>query len=93
MPNHVHVLMDFSRQLRDVQEILWSDPTEDYKQLDYVMMLIKGGSSRAINQAIGRNGTFWAKDSYDHYVRDEDEWDRIIRYILLNPVKARLAGR
>jgi hypothetical protein len=31
---------------------------------------------------------FWAHESYDHYVRDADEWERIVAYVLNNPVKA-----
>ena len=34
-------------------------------------------------------GEFWAHESYDHYVRDAEEWNRIIAYVLNNPVKAR----
>ncbi len=90
MPNHVHVLLDFSRQVTDVQQMLLSDVPEAYKQLCHVMMLIKGGTARAINLALDRKGSVWAKDSYDHYVRDEAEWHRIVHYILHNPVKARL---
>jgi putative transposase len=93
MPNHVHVLFDFSRQLMDEQNLPSPDIPEEYKQLDYVMMRIKGGSSYAINYALGRKGTLWAKDSFDHYVRNEPEWFRILNYILHNPVKARLAER
>lgn len=93
MPNHVHILFDFSRQLVDEQGFMLPEIPEEYKQLDYVMMLVKGGSSYAINQALCRKGTLWAKDSYDHYVRDEAEWYRIVNYILRNPVKARLVSQ
>ncbi len=93
MPNHVHALLDFSRQLIDEDQILLLNEPEEYKQLDYVMMLIKGGSARTINLALDRKGKLWAKDSYDHYVRNEAEWHRIVHYILHNPVKAKLAQR
>ena len=93
MPNHVHVLFDFSRQLVDNQGLMMPDIPEEYKQLDYVMMVVKGGSSYSINQATNRTGSLWAKDSYDHYVRDEGEWYRILNYILRNPVKARLVSQ
>jgi REP element-mobilizing transposase RayT len=32
----------------------------------------------------------WQSESYDHIVRDEDEFYRIINYIINNPVKAGL---
>jgi hypothetical protein len=31
---------------------------------------------------------FWQDESYDRVVRDSDEFKRIERYILMNPVKA-----
>ena len=34
-----------------------------------------------------KDGAFWHHESYDHYVRDE-ELNRIIQYIVNNPVKA-----
>jgi len=37
-----------------------------------------------------RTGTFWQDESYDHCVSDEDELERIIRYIEHNPVNAGL---
>jgi hypothetical protein len=39
----------------------------------------------------GRAGQFWRHESYDRLVR-EDEFARVARYILMNPVRAGLAG-
>jgi hypothetical protein len=33
---------------------------------------------------------FWQNESYDHVVRNEEEFRRIQRYIELNPVRAGL---
>ena len=44
------------------------------------------------NAALGLTGEFWQHESYDHWIRDEDELERIIRYIENNPVKAGLCG-
>jgi hypothetical protein len=41
---------------------------------------------------LGQEGAFWEHESYDHYVRDEAELERIIKYVLYNPVKAGLAA-
>lgn len=88
MSNHVHMLLDFSRQIKNEDGFFLLEAPETYKQLDYVMMRIKGGTSFLINRALAKSGTLWAKDSYDHYVRDEAEYHRILDYILQNPVKA-----
>ena len=36
---------------------------------------------------------FWQKESYDHWVRDSAELERIRHYIEQNPVKAGLVSR
>jgi len=42
------------------------------------------------NEILYRTGAFWQHESYDHLVRDAEELERIIQYILNNPVKAGL---
>ncbi|MBU0473321.1 MAG: hypothetical protein KKF62_04085 [Bacteroidetes bacterium] len=42
------------------------------------------------NIILGRQGTFWQHESYDHVVRNIAELRRIVNYILKNPVKAGL---
>jgi REP element-mobilizing transposase RayT len=56
-----------------------------------LMKSLKGYTAREANRLLGRTGIpFWQKESYDHWVRDETEWNRIARYIENNPVKAGL---
>jgi REP-associated tyrosine transposase len=52
---------------------------------------LKGTSAREVNRLLNRAGEqFWQRESYDHWVRDQDEWNRIARYIERNPVRAAL---
>ncbi len=92
MPNHVHLLFSLALQMRNADGSWRAEVPEYYIQLDKVMQLIKGGSSREINKYLGVPGPFWAKDSYDHYIRNDREWLRILAYILHNPVKAGLVS-
>jgi REP element-mobilizing transposase RayT len=39
-----------------------------------------------------RSGAFWQHENYDHFVRDEVELERTIKYVLYNPVKAGLVN-
>jgi putative transposase len=56
-----------------------------------IMHSLKGFTARAANQVLDRTGlAFWQRESYDHWVR-EGEFERIKRYIEVNPVKAGLA--
>ena len=56
-----------------------------------LLQSMKGATARQANLLLGRTGeTFWQAESYDHWVRDESEWDRIAADIEDNPVKAGL---
>jgi REP element-mobilizing transposase RayT len=58
---------------------------------DQLMKSLKGSTAREANRALGRTGeTFWQKESYDHWVRDRQELERIRAYIQNNPVNAGL---
>jgi putative transposase len=54
---------------------------------------VKGFSAREANKLLARSGEpFWQRESYDHWVRNETEFERIRRYIEDNPVRAGLAA-
>jgi REP element-mobilizing transposase RayT len=55
---------------------------------------LKGATAREANRLLHRTGEqFWQRESYDHWVRSETEWNRIAAYIENNPVKAGLVSR
>ncbi|HLG99960.1 MAG TPA: transposase [Bryobacteraceae bacterium] len=52
---------------------------------------LKGFTAREANRFLNRTGQpFWQRESYDHWVRSAEEWNRIARYIEKNPLKADL---
>jgi len=62
-------------------------------QLGKVTHWIKGYTAYEANLILGRKGAaFWQHESYDHWLRNEDEYSRIGRYIEFNPVSAGLVG-
>lgn len=63
-----------------------------YTEPSTVLQRIKGVSARHANQLLGLTGKpFWQAESYDHLVRNHQEFQRIQNYILQNPVRAGLA--
>lgn len=52
---------------------------------------LKGAASRDIKQLVALQSPVWQDESYDHWVRDEPEYHRIVSYMDLNPVHARLS--
>jgi REP element-mobilizing transposase RayT len=54
---------------------------------------IKGFSARKANEILGRSGQpFWQHESFDRWIRDRRELDRIVAYVEANPVKGGLVG-
>lgn len=86
MPNHVHMLI--------INKLSAKELSPQGKFLKYPvansLRLLKGSTARKCNQALKRSGAFWQHESYDHVIRNKQELDRIIHYILNNPVKAGL---
>jgi REP element-mobilizing transposase RayT len=77
MPNHVHV-------------VLWPTPNH---ALSTITQSWKRFIAREANKALNRTGqTFWQPESFDHWIRDDDEHARCCRYVVNNPVKARLCA-
>ncbi|HEV2691907.1 MAG TPA: transposase [Verrucomicrobiae bacterium] len=50
----------------------------------------KSFTSKAINRILKRQGEFWQTDYFDRYIRDEEHFGKVLRYIENNPVKAGL---
>ncbi len=85
MPNHGHLLFN-SLETSHGQH---KGRSSKYP-ITETLRLLKGSTARACNLKLHRNGAFWHHESYDHYVRDDEELERVIKYILHNPVKAGL---
>jgi REP element-mobilizing transposase RayT len=78
MPNHVHLL-------------IWPMPNFT---LSEILRSRKRHTARQANLLLGRTGeAFWQPESFDHWVRNDDEKARIRRYIRNNPVSAGLCKR
>jgi REP element-mobilizing transposase RayT len=55
---------------------------------------LKGFTAREGNRFLRRSGEpFWQGESYDHWVRNDEEFARIRQYIENNPVRAGLVKR
>lgn len=76
MPNHVHVLVTPS-----VRHPL-SDLVHSWKSF----------TSNAINRLLGRSGTLWEREAFDHLVRSERDLVRLLAYVEQNPVAAGLCA-
>jgi len=74
MPNHVHLLAQF----RD-EDAMRKQCTSWARY-----------TARQINRSLGRKGSFWQKEAFDHLVRSAEQFDYYRRYIAENPRKAHL---
>jgi putative DNA methylase len=100
MPNHVHVLFqpivvegaERSADRLPPEEVHSDEFSDNHTPLAKIMHSLKSYTANRINKVLGRSGQFWQHESYDHWVRTDEELERIVQYIVANPVKAGLAG-
>jgi REP element-mobilizing transposase RayT len=81
MSNHVHAIF---------KPICRSECHSDFPR---IMQSLKSHTARHANLILGREGAFWQDESYDHVIRDGEEYARMIHYVLENPVKCGLVER
>jgi putative DNA methylase len=74
MPNHVHALVE----------------TMEGWPIEEVAHSWKSWTAHAANRVLGRTGKFWQREYHDRFVRDGTHFERVLRYIEENPVKAGL---
>ncbi len=89
MSNHVHMIIDTSIQLPKG----YSDGDEidfDYVQVYQILKKIKGASAVEANRILNRTGKFWAKESYDSFIRNKRDLKNKVLYTINNPFFARL---
>ena len=78
MSNHVHIV--FTPLEKELGE---------YYSLERIMHSIKSYTGIEANKILNRTGKpFWEHESFDHYSRSDEETERIVWYVLNNPVKA-----
>ena len=78
MPNHVHA-------------VLW--PIEGHL-LGEILKSWKQFSSRRTKAIVNmREEAFWQPESYDHWIRNDEEMTRVCRYVRNNPVVAGLCEK
>ena len=98
MPNHVHLVFHLLDEIISPESKLTAlrkpskiTHTIISEKVSRIMKSIKGISAREANKILNQKGGFWQSESYDHIVRDEDELEKIIKYVIYKPVKAKLA--
>lgn len=74
MPNHVHLMAVF-----ESNEALLLQ-CESWKRF----------TGTKIQKRLGRRGRFWQQDAFDHLVRCEAQYKRLLAYMEQNPAQARL---
>ena len=88
MPSHFHWV--FQPTITWVESL--GQSAQKRPPRERVMHDLKSFTARGCNLLLSQEGTFWQDESYDHWVRDEVELHRIIRYVEQNPVKAGLVA-
>jgi REP-associated tyrosine transposase len=88
MPSHIHwVFQPLQLWIDSLEEKAWVRTARER-----IVHSVNRHTAFECNKVLQTKGEFWQHESYDHWVRDADELERILLYIEGNPVKAGLAG-
>jgi putative transposase len=96
MPTHVHIVFQLlgSKASSIPQPTRNSEAEQNRRLVRYPVTEILGSLKKhtalEANKILRRRGAFWRDESYDHFVRDGGELERILWYVLFNPQKAGL---
>lgn len=77
MPNHWHAII--------------APDSSAPKTLSEILKRVKGRMAKHLRQMSRDRGPLWQREWFDHWIRDDVEWERCVAYIRNNPVKAGLA--
>ena len=86
MPDHMHFLLQPYPKDREAtgEPVFWS--------LSELLSSIKSFTAHEINAAEHTKGTVWEKESFDRYVRSDQDLEEKFNYILRNPWDAKVVG-
>jgi REP element-mobilizing transposase RayT len=74
MPDHLH----------------WLFQLQESQSLSQIVQLLKGRSAHKINHYLQRQGSIWDRAFHDHALRKDEDIKNIARYIVANPLRAKL---
>lgn len=79
MPNHVHILVQpQSPSTRCSPFAAGGEAADRDSPLKHILHSIKSFTAHEANKVLQRQGAFWQRESYDHWVRDDEELERIV---------------
>ena len=89
MPDHVHMIFRIVGQASGLSH----DRLEACPTLSSILHSIKSFSANQVNRLLQRKGSLWMDESFDHIVRNGEEWEEKVQYIRQNAVKKGLAEK
>lgn len=93
MPNHIHLIIEIRENNNHLLEsLIEKDTAEELRKrrrnmlLPEVISYLKANSAREINRLNNISEiNFWQKNYYEHIIRNENEYQKTVDYIVNNP--------
>jgi REP element-mobilizing transposase RayT len=83
MPDHVHLVL---------QTRVDTESGCEYS-LSEILQAVKGATAHMVNKKLGRKGPLWQEESFDHVIRNGENLNAKMAYVLNNPVRRGLVQR
>ena len=81
-----------ARLVGDAQPCACAAHSAEGHELEKILQSWKSHTAKEANRMLGKSGTFWQEEYYDHIVRDGEDLKHQVRYILRNPGKGRASA-
>ena len=89
MSNHIHIVFWLGEEHESAKGKEYENTKTKYIVTD-IMESFKKFTAHRSNTILKRSGRFWARESYDRVLRNQQEVKRAVLYVMNNPVKAGL---
>lgn len=96
MPNHIHAVLTPSPEFTpkvDKEQAEVGEALDTGSPLSGIMHSLKSYTANEANKRLSLSGRFWQPESYDHWIRDDEELERVVDYVRANPVAAKLVAK
>lgn len=91
MPNHVHLVLEPDKEWIKRFENQNNEKAQ-YERgiLSAILHSLRSYTANEANKVLSRTGKFWQNEAYDHWLRNNEEFQRVVYYVENNPVRAGL---
>ena len=85
MPDHIHCIFVITRET--MERAIRESPLRQRSIISKAVGYIKMTATKNIHTDFGNQDTVWQRSYYEHIIRNKNDYDQIVGYMVQNPIK------